>query len=168
MARAGNCAECHGNVWLNEDGSCINGHPASGVTGTYEAGPMQTMPAAPSRSHNVLLIVLAIAVGGLFLCGILTAIAVPVFLNASGNAAQKSCFANQRVVVGAAQVYLTGDQGATLPSDWDGLMKVLVPSIIKAEPKCPSGGTYSITPTGNGVTVTCSKHGTFPEEGTAP
>ena len=37
--------------------------------------------------------------------GILVAIAVPVFLNASANAAAKSCQANQRTISGGIQTY---------------------------------------------------------------
>lgn len=37
MAKAGYCKECGTNVWLKDDGSCEQGHPASGVSDVYEA-----------------------------------------------------------------------------------------------------------------------------------
>lgn len=37
QALAGTCAECGQNVWLQPDGSCPNGHPASSISGTYMA-----------------------------------------------------------------------------------------------------------------------------------
>jgi len=122
----------------------------------------------PKKNHTVLVVVIvAVVLAALLTCGIIAAISVPVFLNASSNAQQKSCFANERTVEGAAQVYLATNQGATLPSDWNGLMSVLVPSILKSEPKCPSGGTYSITTSGTSLEVDCSIHGTHGEP-TAP
>ena len=42
MAKAGFCALCGANVWLREDGGCVNGHDASQISGVYEAD----MPAA--------------------------------------------------------------------------------------------------------------------------
>jgi competence protein ComGC len=161
MARAGFCSECKANQWLNEDGSCVNGHPASCVSGTYETG-QPPVAGAPKKSHTGLVIGIAVAaLVALFVCGILAAIAVPVFFNASGNAAMKSCFANERLVEGGAQVYLAENEGATLPSDFNGLMSLLVPSILKTVPKCPTGGVYSLTSTGSAVKMTCSVHGYY-------
>jgi hypothetical protein len=37
MAKAGWCAQCGANVWLAEDGSCVNGHEASEISNVYEA-----------------------------------------------------------------------------------------------------------------------------------
>jgi len=162
MARAGFCTGCNTNTWIKEDGSCISGHPASCVSGVYEAGPSQPVQAPTKKKMQtwvVVLIVVAVLMA-IPACGTLVAIAVPVFLNSSSNAQQKSCFANERTVEGAAQVYLATNQGATLPSDWSGLMSVLVPSILKSEPKCPSSGTYSITTSGTSLQVDCSIHGT--------
>lgn len=165
MAQAGFCSGCGDNVWLNADGSCSKGHAAACVSGAYEAPQPQPVPLAPQRRSRAGL-VLGIAAGlvaALFLCGILSAIAVPVFLNASSNAAEKSCFANQRTVEGASDTYLIENDGTALPSDWTGLMSVLVPKYIKAVPECPSGGVYSATTTADGlIEVTCSIHGQAP------
>ena len=37
MAKAGYCDQCRANVWLKEDGGCINGHDASHISNVYEA-----------------------------------------------------------------------------------------------------------------------------------
>jgi hypothetical protein len=37
MAKAGFCAQCGSNVWLAEDGTCVNGHDASQISNVYEA-----------------------------------------------------------------------------------------------------------------------------------
>ena len=37
MTRAGYCSECQANVWLTEEGSCVAGHPASCLSGIYDA-----------------------------------------------------------------------------------------------------------------------------------
>lgn len=47
MARAGWCAECSRNVWLNTDGSCSAGHPASSVSGVYEVAEPMPPASAP-------------------------------------------------------------------------------------------------------------------------
>lgn len=36
MPKAGYCNECKQNVWLNEDGSCQFGHPASSISNVYD------------------------------------------------------------------------------------------------------------------------------------
>ena len=37
MAKAGYCDQCGANVWLKDDGGCINGHDASHISNVYEA-----------------------------------------------------------------------------------------------------------------------------------
>jgi hypothetical protein len=51
MAKAGYCAQCGANVWLREDGGCINGHDASQVSNVYEA-QMPTQPAQPAPGSD--------------------------------------------------------------------------------------------------------------------
>ena len=41
MPKAGMCAQCGSNVWLTEEGSCVNGHDPSQITGVYEADAPQ-------------------------------------------------------------------------------------------------------------------------------
>lgn len=39
MPRAGWCRECGDWVWVDEEGACVNGHPAESVSSLYEAEP---------------------------------------------------------------------------------------------------------------------------------
>jgi len=96
--------------------------------------------------------------------GILVAIAVPVFLNASANAAAKSCQANQRTIVGAIQTFNASLQGTQTEikganaglldgADAAGLNQIVsTGGSIKSPPKCPSTkGPYTV---GAALTVT--------------
>ena len=88
--------------------------------------------------------------------GILVAIAVPVFLNASANAKLKSCQANQRTIEGAAQTYSASNNG-TLPAD----VATLVPTYIKVSPLCSKTGLgYHLD-----VTDTAAGRGTVDGDG---
>ena len=87
--------------------------------------------------------------------GILVAIAVPVFLNASANAQAKTCQANQRTLNGAVQTAIAN--GETTPTaatlvDGSGAWGVLlVPKYVKSIPKCPaatSSNLYYMAATG--------------------
>lgn len=177
MAQAGYCSECSANVWVGPDGSCANGHPASSVSNVYstpEAPEAVPAPAAAPRKSNTLWIILAV-VGVLLLCGLGSCVAAGallfnarstsqnVFMDASSNAQEKSCFANQRTVAGAFATYeaIEGTTAET-PEDWDSwdtLMSLLVPSVLKSEPECPSGGTYSVWPEDGALGIDCSVHG---------
>jgi type IV pilus assembly protein PilA len=82
--------------------------------------------------------------------GILVAIAVPVFLNASASAAKNSCNANQRTIEGAITT-----MRATNGTAWDTADVVdvdctlLVPNFVKSAPTCPtSKAYYSVNNTG--------------------
>jgi type IV pilus assembly protein PilA len=94
--------------------------------------------------------------------GILVAIAVPVFLNASASAKLKSCQANQRTIEGAIQTFnasITGTQtaiaaGGVLGGTDVGGLNQLIGAAIKVAPVCPSktGGYFvdtSLTVTGD-------------------
>lgn len=91
--------------------------------------------------------------------GILVAIAVPVFLNASANAKLKSCQANQRTIEGAIQTFnasLSTTQtaiatGGLLGGGTADDVDAILGSAIKIAPKCPGsgGGLYDVA----GVTV---------------
>jgi len=80
--------------------------------------------------------------------GILVAIAVPVFLNASANARTNSCQATQRTIEGAIQTY--NASGAVYTDGLVNATNVLVTGAnqaIKNVPKCPSAaaGKYYLT-----------------------
>jgi len=75
--------------------------------------------------------------------GILVAIAVPVFLNASANAQEKACQANQRTIDGAVQTYnaqggATYPNAATLVNATNVLVATGTSQTIKSVPKCPT------------------------------
>jgi type IV pilus assembly protein PilA len=84
--------------------------------------------------------------------GILVAIAVPVFLNASANAAAKSCQANQRTINGAVTTY-QATTGTSLGVATAGTAELLngtgttgvlrlVGSYVKTAPTCPTSTGY--------------------------
>jgi prepilin-type N-terminal cleavage/methylation domain-containing protein len=73
--------------------------------------------------------------------GILVAIAVPVFLNASSNAKEKSCFANQRTIEGAISAYNANAASPYAGSLVDGsnaLVSGAGTQALKSAPVCPS------------------------------
>lgn len=71
--------------------------------------------------------------------GILVAIAVPVFLNASANAQLKSCQANQRTLDGANATYTAANNGAYVPAALVNQAHTLITAgYIKSAPKCPA------------------------------
>ena len=82
--------------------------------------------------------------------GILVAIAVPVFLNASANAANKSCQANQRTIEGAITTMKATAEGIVWNAQVVSAESTLVPSYLKAAPTCPGtdGGEYSVNAAG--------------------
>jgi hypothetical protein len=72
MARAGYCSECGANAWLREDGSCVNGHAASCISGVYDAAQEPAsaalQPGATRRSGwSKVPLALKILVGAIFL-----------------------------------------------------------------------------------------------------
>jgi type II secretory pathway pseudopilin PulG len=85
--------------------------------------------------------------------GILVAIAIPVFLNASANAQAKTCQANQRTLNGAVQTaQANGVATPTVSSTVDTSTAwgvVLVPMFVKTVPHCPTTAkTYDMSAAG--------------------
>lgn len=143
MARAGYCAECGANTWVNDDGTCARGHAASSVSGVYETEMPGPTPQQASRKKSgwaiagiILLISLPVA---LLVCGILAAIAIPVFNAASGSAKQRACFSNQRVIEGSVQQWLANDPDAAaadLAGPVDGDNPILRDGVLTEAPRC--------------------------------
>lgn len=72
-----------------------------------------------------------------FIIGLLTVMAVPVFLNATVNTKLKTCQGNLRTLDGAIQNYAADKQ--VYPTS----LNDLVPGYVKAVPTDPFGGAYS-------------------------
>lgn len=84
--------------------------------------------------------------------GILVAVAIPVFNNASESARRRTCHANQRTIEGAVQQYLASNPTYTITAGAVDAASVYVSGgYIKTAPSCPSGAagnTYSINASG--------------------
>ncbi|MCL5736712.1 MAG: prepilin-type N-terminal cleavage/methylation domain-containing protein [Actinobacteria bacterium] len=85
---------------------------------------------------------------------VLLAIAIPNFMRARETSRAKSCTANLR------QIETAKEQNAmdNKLSDGDAVVGTLWPDYIKDEPKCPSGGTYTVDVIG--TYASCSIGGT--------
>ncbi|NTW29084.1 MAG: prepilin-type N-terminal cleavage/methylation domain-containing protein [Coriobacteriia bacterium] len=77
--------------------------------------------------------------------GILVAIAIPVFNNASNNARIKSCQANMRTIEGAYQTYMANNGTAITAATTVVSGGILVPGFIAAVPACPSDPNFGTT-----------------------
>ena len=172
MARAGFCASCGENVWLAADGTCPRGHGADQISNQYEAAapgevvngweqPTQAQAVAggqqpdPQQKRKLGAgAIVAIVLGSLFVLLLCCVVVGFVAIFAPSNAKQKSCYANERTIEGAAQNYAASGDGS-LPS----AISDLVPDYIKTDPSCPAGGSYDWD-SENG-TVNCSVHGNY-------
>lgn len=123
------------------------------ATPEIEAWFNRSFPPAKKNGAVIAIILAAAFFMFVFICGILVAIAIPVFNAAKINAQTKSCYANERTIEGAAQTYLA--ENGTLPQTID----TLVPTFIGKTPVCPAEGAYTWDP--DAGTVTCSVHGHY-------
>ena len=91
--------------------------------------------------------------------GILVAIAIPVFNIARARSEERTCFANQRTLDGAAQTYLADDTANSL-ADLTGQLwqaavsasgEAFVGEFVQSAPDCPTADTpdYTCNATGN-------------------
>lgn len=81
--------------------------------------------------------------------GILAAIAVPNFIKNREMSQRRTCIANMRSIEIAAENYRTTND-MEIPAS----VSLLIGSenYLRVEPRCPRGGTYSITPDNNDET----------------
>jgi len=87
--------------------------------------------------------------------GILLAIAIPNFMRARESSRAKSCQANLRQIETAKEQWAMDEKAGTgdaIPNDGADLWAA--DSYMKAEPVCPSGGTYTVAAIG--TDPTCS------------
>ena len=93
--------------------------------------------------------------------GILAAVAIPKFVNLSGEANIAACKSNIGAIESACAIYYANEaaQGRTpaFPSNYKDAKEFYYRGV---EPVCPSGGTYTYNPL-NGFVESCSKHGSF-------
>jgi type IV pilus assembly protein PilA len=83
--------------------------------------------------------------------GILVAVSIPVFNNASGTARKRTCQTNQRTIEGAVQQWLA----ASSTNQWavsiiDNSNVLITSNYLKDEPACvtATGGLYSVNASG--------------------
>lgn len=87
--------------------------------------------------------------------GIGAAIAIPNFQKARSKAREKACYANMRVLEGAAEMYAMDKGDEKAPS----LEELVEGGYLKKMPRCLQGGQYSIEMDEDGPQVECSIHG---------
>ncbi len=87
MSKAGFCRQCGSNVWLTDDGRCLNGHPAADVTGVYEVdeatsqptvAPLHAATPASARRRKPAIVITVAVLCVLALCGCVLAVVVPL------------------------------------------------------------------------------------------
>ncbi len=97
--------------------------------------------------------------------GILVAIAIPIFNNASKKAKINTCKANIRIINGAISQAATTDE-LTLPEEGAKLTEtgatktggLVTGQYLKSAPECPFGTAYAIDKTTGSVDETNHKH----------
>ena len=98
------------------------------------------------------------------LLGILIALAVPIFASVRSTAEQRTCFANQRTIEGAAQMYRAATGGYPPAAAIDVTHALITGRYIQNPPVCPKVGTgayYTIDSSGTVGTPAGCPHGHF-------
>jgi hypothetical protein len=133
MTRAGRCEQCGTTVWLRADGTCLSGHPASGITEVHEVDPApladsaEELAAAGARRKRRTIVIAAIVVVVLVACaGVIGLLAV--LINGAVDLVEQSMTLPLEGYSG-----VEGPEGTieASDSDWMTLMS------------CPTSGTVS-------------------------
>lgn len=93
--------------------------------------------------------------------GILAAIAIPNFRQARTDARQKACFANQRVLMGAMEMFAMDNPEPMKQLD---IGRLVAEKYLRSAPECPDGGVYSADfKDAFDFKIKCSVHGSVEE-----
>jgi competence protein ComGC len=84
---------------------------------------------------------------------IILAVALPNYTESTSRAQQKMCEATQKMVEAQLELYKIENPDKTLPSGSE-IAKLVEEKYLKEEPKCPSGGEYTVS----GTDLICDKH----------
>jgi len=95
--------------------------------------------------------------------GILVTIALPNFLKAREMAQSRACAANMKTIQAALETYLMATRkGPTFALSSNDLINELVDDgYLKVPPRCPAGGTYSLSGNAASYDISCSVHNTL-------
>jgi prepilin-type N-terminal cleavage/methylation domain-containing protein len=93
---------------------------------------------APRHDHGFSMLELMAVVA---IIGIIVAMAVPVYVSSVSRVEKRTCFANQRTLEGAAEIWLGSDPDrsrSSLAGVVDGSHPIVVENIVGHAPRCPS------------------------------
>ena len=157
--RARACDRC-GAVY---HAACLETAPCV-VVGCEKRPPAVPAPAPPPKKRTgwrMRLFELAIVV---MIIGVLAAMSVPNFTNHRERANTRACYANQKTIVGAMEMYNLdkGTKRTQLDAAWFSALQS--GGYLQAIPQDPgqgrgTSGNYQATDTGNGIK--CFAHGTI-------
>lgn len=113
---------------------------------------VRVMKIQSNRGFTLVEIMIVVAI-----IGVLAAIAIPNLVKARKDAQRAACIQNLHTIEGAKEVWALdnrkGGNDGPQPTELYGADKP-----IKSEPKCPSGGTYTIGSMDSKPTCTYSDH----------
>ncbi len=104
------------------------------------------------RSKGFTLVEIMIVV---LIIGIMLAIAIPNFIKARESSRKQTCIANLKQIDSAKEQCASQNKWDTAHAC---AMGDLVPTYVKTDPTCPSGGTYTVNEIGTAPTCTVAGH----------